>query len=356
MSNIGGAVCLVGAQYGSEGKGHVAAHLLRSGDYDACVRVGGPNAGHTFHHQGLKFVSRSLPIGWVDPDTVLYIGPGAVVNPDLLRQEVEEVEQAGFHVKDRLYVDHRAAVVTTAQEHYEGGVDGDGHRRIGSTGEGVGMCRMARINRNAFLFGDQWEYRTMGEIEGMPWRVRDVSEMLAAHQRIMVEGTQGSGLSLTLGPWPYCTSADTNAAQLLSDCGIAPGRFDHTVLVARMNPIRVAGKSGPLDGETSWEALGVEPEVTTVTKKVRRVGMWDPVQLAEAVRVNSPAYLVVMFADYQWPELKGKETFDDVPPVVVDGILRWVVHQERALGCSIIGLGTGPDTIIWRASMWKDSL
>lgn len=343
----GHAVALVGAMYGSEGKGLVAAALAN--DYDCHVRTGGPNAGHTFWHDDQKFVARSVPVGWINPDSNLFIGPGAVVDTEVLATEVEAIEQAGYAVKERLLVDHRAAMISRSQHLAEGGTLGRAHAQIGSTGEGVGLARMAKINRNTLISTDSAPYSCVrvadsaAFFETLGVRVGDVADRLHRHLRegfkILLEGTQGCGLSLTLGEWPYVTSADTNAAQLAADAGISPTDVSHTILVARTYPIRVAGKSGPLLGETSWESLGLESEITTVTKKVRRVGQWNPEQVRYACQVNYPAAVVVTFLDYLWPEAKGITNWRSLP----EPALNWIEQQEAAIEAPIIAVGTGPD-------------
>jgi adenylosuccinate synthase len=346
----GHATALVGAQYGSEGKGLVAAALAEQ--FDCHVRSGGPNAGHTFYHQGEKWVARSIPCGWINPEAKLYIGPGAMVDLGVLMSELAEIQERGDpDIADRLMVDYRATIITEAQHLSEGGTKGDAHRLIGSTGEGVGLARMSRINRDALIPSGQAPYAFLRaetqakvfEAEGI--EVGDVSRALCEHieggDEVLLEGTQGSGLSLTLGPWPYCTSADTNAAQLASDAGISPSDVLETILVARTFPIRVAGNSGPLEDEVTWEEVGQPEERTTVTKKVRRVGRWNTQQVIEAVRVNHPALLVVTFMDYLYPEIAGVTDWADLS----DGALLWLSLVQEQTGASILGVGTGPRSL-----------
>jgi len=107
---------------------------------------------------------------------------------------------------------------------------------------------------------------------------------------IQIEGTQGYLLSLHHRNYPQVTSSDCTALDFLTMARIAPWVVrpeDLEVWVTyRPFPIRVAGNSGPLTGETTWEQLGLEPELTTVTKKVRRVGVWDGVLASEAATAN----------------------------------------------------------------------
>ena len=334
------ATAVVGAQAGSEGKGAVVAAI--ADHYDVHVRTGGPNAGHTFYHQGQKWVARGLPCGWVNPEARLVIGPGAVLDWELLLEEIEKVEAAGFEIRERVWIDPRAVCVTKEQHEAEGGVGGHAHKRIGSTGEGVGMARIAKISRRSLLRGPEFATKLVADVEELGGMRRRY------HYRdgdtILLEGTQGSKLSLTHGPWPYVTSADTNAAQLLADAGVPPGAFEETVLVARTYPIRVAGQSGPLPLETTWKAVGVKEERTTVTQKVRRVGRWDATWVTEAIDLNAPAALVITFLDYIDPHIAGVTDWD----ALTSEARSWLATVERETGASIVAVGTGPASIAFR--------
>src|SRR5207302_1541674 len=99
-------LAVIGAQYGSEGKGVIVHHLAH--DFQVHVRVGGPNAGHTFFHEGKYFKMRSLPCGWVNPDAALVIGAGAIIDPQVLMHEIALIEDAGYSVRERLFIDPSA--------------------------------------------------------------------------------------------------------------------------------------------------------------------------------------------------------------------------------------------------------
>lgn len=348
----GKVVALVGAQAGSEGKGAVAAAI--AGDYGVHIRTGGPNAGHTFYHEGRKWVARSIPCGWINPAAKIVIGPGAMIDVALLRKEAEEIEAAGYRIMDRLFVDENASLIDPIRHHtFEGGVSGDAHQLIGSTGEGVGPARMARVARRTFpsdipwakldLVGDRRDlFKWLHTHSGFD-TVNLVNSWIDKGENVLLEGTQGSTLSLTHGPWPYCTSTDTNAGQLAVDAGISPSLVGMTILVVRTFPIRVAGNSGPMYRETTWEALGLEPEVTTVTKKVRRVGLYDGAQVERAVTLNRPAALVLTFADYIDDNVYGITDRKKITEPVWD-FIRMVEETSTA---QVIALGTGPDSIVW---------
>jgi adenylosuccinate synthase len=360
---------LVGAQYGSEGKGAIAKVIAN--DFGVHVRTGGPNAGHTIYHKShptwddsKKWVMRSVPCGWINPNAHLVIGPGGMIDVDLLIQEVKELDEAGFDVSSRLRVDPKCAIIDPVRHHaFEGGVHGTAHEKIGSTGEGIGPVRMARIARGTFEhrgIAPAWSRLEFAadrqeELDSANIRVGDVSKALDAWidtgAKVLLEGTQGSGLSLIHGPWPYVTSADTNVGQLLTDAGIPPRELVRTILVARTFPIRVAGNSGPLKDETTFEEIGVEPERTTVTKKIRRVGKWDDELIANAMRLNRPAVLALTFADYWWPWIKDAHSLEEVRNLApsaeeVQAVGRKIKEIEARHKTAVKYVGTGPDSVI----------
>jgi adenylosuccinate synthase len=330
---------LIGAQYGSEGKGAVVAQIAHY--FDVHVRTGGPNAGHTIWHEGRQWKMRSVPCGWINPEALLVIGPGAVVDPGLLVDEIDEIEGAGYDIKRRLFVDVNAGILEEAHAKMEGGVEGHAHKTIGSTGEGVGVCRIARISRGVLAPVPFHQAKADQHLLSSGVRVCDTLAVMQHSRYVLLEGTQGHGLSLTHGPWPHVTSADTSAAQLCADAGISPRYVDDVRLVARTFPIRVAGESGPLKDETTWGAVGVEAERTTVTGKIRRVGEWNPMQVRRAAQINGAESIYLMFVDYLFPEVKGVDHWGALPGIVRETVCQMANECEVALE----GIGTGPDTV-----------
>lgn len=364
---------LVGAQYGSEGKGAIAAKIAM--DFGVHIRTGAPNAGHTYYvdprndeltpgstmtmdgKTRVKIVARSIPIGVSNPEALLVIGPGALIDVELLIHEVKELELLGFELTHRLFVDAKAVVIDPTRHHaLEGGTGGYAHDKIGSTGEGVGPARMAHAARTtmsgsniAWTFvdhaGDSNILSRLTEEDIIVWHdtAKMVNERIEGGDSVLLEGTQGSGLSLVHGHWPYVTSTDTNAAQMLVDAGISPLHLTDVLMVARTFPIRVAGNSGPLEDETTFEEIGQEPEYTTVTKKMRRIGRFDDAMFDQAVRLNGPdPRVAITFLDYLFPATAGVTDYKLLQPQVID----WIYNFEQQHSCQIDYLGTGPDSII----------
>lgn len=342
---------VVGAQYGSEGKGAVVYQLAL--DYGVHVRTGGPNAGHTIYHMGQKWAMLSVPCGWVNPNAYLVIGPGAVVNPEILADEVMQLEAAGYEIANRLIVDPRAMVISETTAALEGFTSGSMHKEIGSTGKGVGLARVGKIARGCWPGADVWlnTEQPIGEDGaglagvGLERCAQDSDRFVNRAGRVLLEGTQGFMLSLNHGIWPFVTSADCTAAALCSDAGANPMNLGQVIAVARTYPIRVAGNSGPLPNEITWDQVGpngVEPERTTVTGKIRRVARWHDETVRRACRVNGATEVALTFVDYEFPILGNalqKRAVYELSGEYID-------DKEREIRCPITMVGTGPASLV----------
>jgi adenylosuccinate synthase len=290
------ATAIVGAQFGSEGKGAVVAAL--ADHFDAAVRTGGPNAGHSFVHGGKLYKMRQLPCIWTNPRAVLMFGAGGTLDLEVLEREILDT---GVD-RSRMLIDRAAVIITEKDREAE---EHSSLTRMGSTLEGVGAARIHKILRDVDsspLAGHRLGAQATADTVQILW------EMLNRGQHVLLEGTQGSGLSLHHGLWPHVTSNDTNAAQLLADAGIAPGWLAHTLLVARSYPIRVGGPSGPMPGgELTFDQIpgAPIPERTTVTNKVRRISGWEDRVFNRAVQLNDPCGIALTFIDYIDPTLAG---------------------------------------------------
>lgn len=328
------ATAIVGAQWGSEGKGVVAAAFAPW--FRAAVRTGGPNAGHTFWHDGQKWVGRGIPCAWINPDCDLIIGAGAIVDRDLLIREATQDTGLTNDPGRLVYLDPQAAVIPPEAH----AAEADIRARIGSTAEGVGYTRKLKIERDA-------EFRPLARDHdwSKPIVLADTVRLLAEHlamgHEVMLEGTQGAHLSIHHGEWPYVTSNDTNAAQLLADAGIAPAHLDHVILVARSYPIRVAGPSGPMGHEIDWSEIpgAPAPELTTVTRKQRRIATWSEEHFARAVMLNNPCGVVLTFADYLDPDLTGETDRNLV--LASEPVKRLIGGIEYDHRVPVIAAGTG---------------
>jgi len=291
---------LMGMQYGSEGKGYVSALLAHKGLYVGFVRSGGPNAGHCMLHNGKEYKMRTIPCGWADPNVSLFIGPATVISLGTLVEEILMLEDDGYSVRERLFIHPHAAIIQ--KEHIDEEMETI-RDAIGSTAEGVGACRrgkMTRLEGNYVLAKDSEFLQSLVFVNKDPnaWYNR-----LRSCDNILLEGTQGAGLCITHGQFPYTTSWPCTAAQMLSDAGLPVSSVRHIIGVVRTKPIRVAGNSGPLKDETTFDELGQPEEHTTVTKKVRRVAKsidWH--ELDKHMRINGPTVVAITFGDYLSPK------------------------------------------------------
>ena len=339
----GKLVVVVGGQFGSEAKGAVAAHLTRTEPHRMmAIRVAGPNAGHTvFDDQGQEFKLRCIPVAAaVDHEAILAIAAGSEVDEAVLEHEIEELEAAGHPVRTRLLIDSQATVLGTQHIQQEINQVLDG--RIGSTAKGIGAARADRIWRSAEVWGE--DHNLLGEVD-VADRAR---RWLRQGGTVLIEGTQGYGLGLHAGYYPHCTSSDCRAIDFLAMAGLSP--WDEAVkdfevwVTFRTYPIRVAGNSGPLLGETTWEALVFDEERTTVTNKVRRVGQWDTDLALRAIAANGGhndhLRIALMFMDYVVPGCAGKTFLDAETRAAVAEFTRKLGHKAPSL------IGTGPQSII----------
>lgn len=345
---VKGKLCaLVGGQYGSEGKGAIARHIADR--YSVHVRVGSPNAGHTIYWHGHKHVMQSIPCGWINPNAIIIIGRGALLNMQLLMNEIDHILKYYPNFLQRLYIDSEAGILDERFHEQEGGIHGAMHKRIGSTGEGVGPARIARLERDPKkfrLFRDV--YKDYGLEQCI---VNNTPAIIAGWQdvgeNVLIEGTQGSGLSLLHSFWPYCTTVDTNASGMLAEVGIAPSRLTDVLMVCRTYPIRVAGNSGPMKHETTWEEISERvghpvEERTTVTHKVRRVARWDSDLFIQSKVLNGPTEIALTFCDYVDPALAG---VTDVEQVLKSKAMNEFLEENELKRHQIRYFGTGPDTV-----------
>ena len=218
----------------------------------AVVRVGGPNSGHTaVDSDGSVWVFRQLPAAALARDALIVLPAGSLIDPQLLIGEVDRLRVD----RERLLIDPRASVVLPhhrEQELAEGLV-----ARIGSTASGTGAALRDRISRNPnhVLAADHPNTRPYVR-ESCSEILRD---LLIRGHRVVIEGTQGFGLSVWHGPdYPYLTSRDTTAASFVAEAGLAPHDVDEVTMVIRSFPIRVGGNSGRLEHEIDWATVAAQ--------------------------------------------------------------------------------------------------
>lgn len=347
---------VVGGQAGSEAKGACAAFLSRQavadGHNSMVIRVAGPNAGHTaYDAQGRSWAFRQIPVGVVVDDRAqAVIAAGSEIDVDVLRDEIERLEAGGIQIRHRLFVDAQATILSEEHKLREGadGLVG----KLGSTGKGVGAARADRIMRSAEIAFTSRALAELG-VHVLDTRTMLYSAVTDDDTVVILEGTQGYVLGLHAGYYPQCTSSDCRAIDFLSMAGIDPHwikREDYEVwVVMRTYPIRVAGNSGPLEGETSWEELELDVERTTVTQKVRRVGAWNAAWASDAVIANGGpgvVHVALSMVDYVVPGAANATSIEDLDESVVTDLQAAVIRVEGDCGATVDLVGTGPNSYI----------
>jgi adenylosuccinate synthase len=319
-----GAHVLVDGQYGSTGKGVLAAWLaFQNGDWTdtgwkGVISNAGPNSGHTFYHQGEKHVLKQLPtfavasylLGNIMP---VYLSAGAIIDPEILT--LEALKYPGIPI----FVHPNAAVITPHDKYSEADPAGS-IAAVAGTRSGTGMALARKVMRDpSAVFSAVWPHDTVANITCMAHAID------ASQDRYFVEVSQGFSLGINQPFYPKVTSRECTVSQAIADAGIPPRHVVKTYMSVRTYPIRVGNVDGHSSGdwypdqhETSWEELGVEPELTTVTKRVRRVASFSQDQFEDAVRTNDPDFVFLNFLNYP-----GSDFALDCVKMMRDDANRW---------------------------------
>lgn len=331
---------LIGGQYGSEGKGNIVGHIAP--EYDLLVRVGGPNAGHQVFAEPEPEKYFHLPSGTQRaPNAKLLLGPGAVINPTKL---LDEIAKHGIS-SERLVIDQQAIVISSDDIEQEKARFGN----ISSTAQGVGIASARKLTgRSDYKAGtDLFLARDCSDLQPFLGSARKVlADAFVKGHRILLEGTQGTSLSLHHGQYPHVTSRDTTVAGCLADAGIAPSNVRRVIMVCRTYPIRVGGPSGPMEYEVDMEEIHhrsripLDPlknaERTTTTNKERRIAEFDWEQFKDSVQLNGPTDIALTFVDYFGIENRKAFRFEQL----TDETIRFVEEVERVSGRPVSLLST----------------
>ena len=321
--------------FGDGGKGKVVSYLAVADQVAVCARGGvGPNAGHTVVDDGITFKLRMVPCAFVNHDTRLLIGPGVVINPEIVLKEIKELG-----IEDRVGVDPQCAIIEP--KHIE--ADGKGYlkEKIGTTGTGTGPCNSDRAMRVAKMAR---EVPTLKDyLSDVPV---ELNEALDDGKNVLIEGTQGTYISLYHGTYPYVTSNDVCASATCSDVGIGPTRVDEVVLVLKAYVTRVG--AGYLEGELSHEEAKRRgwDEYGTVTGRQRRAAPFNYALAKRAAMLNGATQLAVTKLDILYPECKGSSDYGKLPPEATAFIDK--IEEEIGVPVTLIGTGPGVNEIIDR--------
>lgn len=318
---------VVGGFFGDEGKGKIISYLAIKDRPRVAVRGGaGPNAGHTIEYNNKKYKVRMLPSAFLNKETRLLIGPGVVVSPEVLLKEIEE-----FGVSDRAFVDFQCGIIEESHKK----VDSQGRlKELGTTGSGTGPANADRAMRTLKLAKD---------IDSLALYLEDVPNAvnfaLKQNEKVLVEGTQGTFLSLWHGTYPFVTSKDVTAGGICSDIGLGPKNVDDVMIVFKSYVTRVG--TGPLKNELSPEqtlAKGWQ-EVGTVTGRPRRAAEFDFELAKRAVMLNSATQIAITKLDVIFPACTHMDSFLDLSSPAK----HFIKSIEDSLKVKVTLIGTGPD-------------
>lgn len=352
---------VVDGQFGSTGKGKIAAYLARTNRPKFISTTNGPNAGHVAVSGDRQFLSKILPASAIhDAEmggaTTYIIGAGAIFFVDRL---LEEIKLTGVP-RSRVWIHERAMVVTPEHK----AIEQSATKHLASTMQGTAAAVVDKIMRKegVKLARDYPELSDMIFKDHMASRLFDELKTGAV---IMHEGSQGFSLGINHGhSYPTCTSRECSSTQMLADMGLPAKSMGNVILVIRPYPIRVGnvvengvqlGYSGdvyPDQKEITWAQVASEAgapeevtkgELTTVTKRLRRVFTFSMEQLKQAVRVNGVTHIALNFANYIDWKCFGMGGDIDAYNALPTKVKQFVSRIENELGVPVPLIGTGPD-------------
>ncbi len=345
---------VLGLQWGDEGKGKIVDVLANS--YPVIARFqGGPNAGHSLHFEGKKFVLHTVPSGVFRKNAVNIIGNGVVIDPIIFREECMEIEATGVPVRERVVISKKAHLILPTHRIIDAAQEAaKGKSKIGSTLKGIGPTYMDKTGRNGLRVGDvlaadfadrfltlknkhiaylaQYDYEYNAEEKESEWmeaveylktfKLVDgeytANKYLVENKKILAEGAQGTMLDVDFGSYPFVTSSSTTCAGVCTGLGVAPTKIGKVYGIFKAYCTRVG--SGPfpteLNDETGEELRKKGFEFGATTGRPRRTGWLDLPALKYAIMLDGVTELIMMKADVL-------DTFDTIKVAVgykVDGV------------------------------------
>lgn len=332
---------VIGGQFGSEGKGQIVAHLAP--EYDCLVRVGGPNAGHKVYSEPKPDVFHIIPSGSVKaPQAKIVIGPGAVIDEDTI---MREIIQFGIE-PSRIIIDEQATIIQAKDIEQEKRLD-----KIGSTKQGVGAATAKNILER-LKASDKHKARMSKKLKNYVGKAHEVFESMHANNcKILLEGTQGTLLSLHHGYYPYVTSRDTTVGGCLAECGFGPHKVRKIIMVTRRYPIRVKSPNGGTSGDFYSAEISLEEiarrsgypledlkkiEKTSTTNKQRRIAEFSWDLFRRACEINTPTDIALTFADYINVENQKARRYDQLN----SDATKFIDELERCSGVPVSLIST----------------
>lgn len=326
---------VLGLQWGDEGKGKIVDVLANT--YPVVARFqGGPNAGHSLHFEGKKFVLHTVPSGVFREGSINFIGNGVVIDPIIFKEECEGIEAMGVPVKERVVLADRAHLILPTHRIIDAASEAaKGKSKIGSTLKGIGPTYMDKTGRNGLRIGDiltpnfmerfealknkhkdmlkQYDFEYNAEEREQEWldavnymkqfTIVDgayaVNAYLNGGKAVLAEGAQGSMLDVDFGSYPFVTSSSTTCAGACIGLGVSPRNIGNVYGIFKAYCTRVG--SGPfpteLFDETGEELRKQGFEFGATTGRPRRTGWLDLPALKYAIMVSGVTELIMMKAD-----------------------------------------------------------
>jgi adenylosuccinate synthase len=345
---------VLGLQWGDEGKGKIVDVLANS--YPVIARFqGGPNAGHSLHFEGKKFVLHTVPSGVFRKNATNIIGNGVVIDPIIFREECEGIEATGVPVKERIMISKKAHLILPTHKILDAASEAaKGKSKIGSTLKGIGPTYMDKTGRNGLRIGDiltadfaerfktlkdkhiatlsQFDFEYNAEEKEAEWMAAIeylkqfnlvdgeyvANKYLNENKKILAEGAQGTMLDVDFGSYPFVTSSSTTCAGVCTGMGVAPTKIGKVYGIFKAYCTRVG--SGPfpteLNDETGEELRRKGFEFGATTGRPRRTGWLDLPALKYAIMIDGVTELIMMKADV----LDTFETIKVCTGYKVDGV------------------------------------
>jgi adenylosuccinate synthase len=316
---------IIGAQWGDEGKGKVVDFLAERADF--VVRFsGGNNAGHTVINDKGEFALHLVPAGIFWPHCTAVIGPGVVIDPGALLEEIDILESRGVDTSGLLISDHAHVVMPYHVQLDQLEEAARGNAAIGTTGRGIGPAYVDKTARAGIRIGDLLDPEYLkerltsvvgaknqiltkvygaepidldslysqcieygAELERYVTSVEQrVGDALGRGERIVLEGAQGALLDIDHGTYPFVTSSSVTIGGACTGLGIPPQHIASIIGIYKAYSTRVG--SGPmtseLDNEIGEHIREVAQEYGATTGRARRVGWFDGPAAAHTAAIN----------------------------------------------------------------------
>jgi adenylosuccinate synthase len=327
---------LLGLQWGDEGKGKIVDVLAPQ--YDVVARFqGGPNAGHTLEFDGIKHVLHQIPSGIFRENIRNIVGNGVVLDPVILRKEIEGLQRFNISFKKNLFVSKKATIIIPTHKLLDAAYEkSKGDKKIGSTLKGIGPTYQDKIGRVALRIGDiladdfrekydvlvakhkeilsfyDYDASNLNELEKAFFEAvefcktlnlveseYEMNDLLQNGKKVLAEGAQGSLLDIDFGSYPFVTSSNTMAAGACTGLGVSPSKIGEVFGIFKAYCTRVG--SGPFPTElfdATGEAMRKEGnEFGSTTGRPRRCGWLDLPSLKYSIMINGVTQLFMMKAD-----------------------------------------------------------